>query len=649
MTNPTNELYLLSNVDLDPDYNYTLDFDNETAQHTYFENKVANVLLHTDDYSYIRADQSIKVYANIDTLNSVNYLMYKNADKWYYGFVTKKEYVSDKVTRLIFKIDPLQTFMFDYSLEESFIDREHQDRWKLNGANIDPLLNREAENLEKGKEYYRDNERQTILDNVPDNFSLGKNQDKSFQMYWLTIVAKESIGKKSWSTAGGLITGDQPSETRTTSVKGMYNNVFTYVAPLPIFMGNWLNMPVVRAVSKTGITASDKIVSCLTSKQVLDMTQDPKIISINISRYCPFGYGCDKDTEAGSVYTATRYKLYPLPAPEGTGVSDINLSCYEWNSSNNKGYGAIFFINNPNGRSYPVFNTGLNLKSKLASAINKDNLKDIALETKLLMSDYSYYELELGAEKIKINYEDLDANELKLEYANSYSVKNGRALIPLNYKKVERCLTDMLTYDSTINEMPLRTDAWLTYLSQNKSSMMSGFITSTLQTTASIGLGLATGGTGFAVAGAQALSFAGNIANSMAQINDLKNRPDEVNKTALDLVLDYVTRDLYITINRYDIHSNFKNKIFNYFYHYGYKCNDFKKPNVRSRYYFNYIKTIGANIKSNIDADYKAEIATIFDKGITIWHYRDATTFKGVNNFEYENAEITLIGGTNGN
>ena len=36
MTNPTNELYLLSNVDLDPDYNYTLDFDNETAQHAYF-------------------------------------------------------------------------------------------------------------------------------------------------------------------------------------------------------------------------------------------------------------------------------------------------------------------------------------------------------------------------------------------------------------------------------------------------------------------------------------------------------------------------------------------------------------------------------------------------------------------------------------
>ena len=42
-------------------------------------------------------------------------------------------------------------------------------------------------------------------------------------------------------------------------------------------------------------------------------------------------------------------------------------------------------------------------------------------------------------------------------------------------------------------------------------------------------------------------------------------------------------------------------KLYNYFYHYGYKANIFKSPNIRSRYYFNYIKTIGVNIKSNID------------------------------------------------
>ena len=163
------------------------------------------------------------------------------------------------------------------------------------------------------------------------------------------------------------------------------------------------------------------------------------------------------------------------------------------------------------------------------------------------------------------------------------------------------------------------------------------------KTGAGIGIGLATGGIGLAVAGTQVLNYAGGIANSIAQINDIKNKPDEVKKTALDLVLDYTTKDLYLTLNNYDIRPQFKSKVFNYFYHYGYKCNDFKKPNTRSRYYFNYIKTIGANIKTNIDADFRSEIENAYNNGLTIWHYRSAGTFKGINNYNYENVEINLM------
>ena len=77
--------------------------------------------------------------------------------------------------------------------------------------------------------------------------------------------------------------------------------------------------------------------------------------------------------------------------------------------------------------------------------------------------------------------------------------------------------------------------------------------------------------------------------------------------------------------------------------HYGYKCNNFKKPNTRSRYYFNYIKTIDANIKSNINRDYITELENLFNNGVTIWHYRDATTFKGMRNYDYENVEMALL------
>ena len=81
--------------------------------------------------------------------------------------------------------------------------------------------------------------------------------------------------------------------------------------------------------------------------------------------------------------------------------------------------------------------------------------------------------------------------------------------------------------------------------------------------------------------------------------------------------------------------------------HYGYACNDFKKPNLRSRYYYNYIKTIEANIKTNIDSDYRDRIQNIFDNGVCIWHYRTPNTFKGVNNYNYENVEMSIIGANN--
>ena len=634
------QLYLLSNVEIDADNEFTIDFDNATAQQTYFQSKISDVLDTTGDFSYIRKDADVKVEKSLEDLLSVNYLMFKNDSKWWYARITNKEYISPTTTRIYFEIDAFQTFMFDFEIQESFIDREHQDRYVKGKTALLPQYNRETENIEKGTDFLKSN-KVKISDNIPDDFTvaLGVHADRTFQLFWVTIVCKESIGKKSWSTAGGLISGSQPSETKTTSVKGMPTNVFTYVAPLCLLLGSWLNAPVFRC---TSTATSTNVVPTLTLSQLKDMTEDPKVISINIGRYCPFEYGCIKDKESGEVYDPTRYKLYPLPAPEGNLTSDINLSCYEWNNSEQTGSGAIFFINNPNQRSQPILSTPHDLSLPL-DAISISNLKNIEYEPKLNTPDYSYYQIEMGSQKIKLNKDDFQVDSLQLELNNSYSVKNGRSIIPLNYKGQERCTSDALSYDSITNEVPLRTDAWMTYLSENKSSMVSGFVTNALQSIISGGIGVATGGIGFAVAGTQALGFFSDIANNIAQINDLKNKPDEVKQTTMDVVLDYSMKDLYINLSTFELRPQFKNRAFNYFYHYGYKVNDFKKPNYRSRYYFNYLKTIGVNIKSNIDSIYVNELKSMFNNGVTIWHYRDSTTWKGTNNYDYENAEMNLI------
>lgn len=197
--------------------------------------------------------------------------------------------------------------------------------------------------------------------------------------------------------------------------------------------------------------------------------------------------------------------------------------------------------------------------------------------------------------------------------------------------------------DNTIVDLPLMSDAYLEYIAQNKASATSGMAVAGTQFLGNLAIGGLTGGLGIAVAGSQALNFAGQVANEMLKREDLKQTPDTIKNAGNNGLFTLTSNYEGLNVNIYSITEEYRNKIYNFFFHYGYKANEFKKPNIRSRYYFNYIKVIGANLKTNIDSEYKNELATIFNNGITIWHYRNASTFKGVNNYDYENVEMSLI------
>ena len=148
---PSSEIWLLEVPELEPSYNNTYDFDVPKSQERFFKSKVKSpqgtyVL---ERYTYLRKESAIKVNLHIDDLHTVNYLMYKNKfNKWYYAFILDKIYINEKTTQIIIATDLLQTYMFDYTLEESYVDRCHVDRWKRDGKPTDEFEN---ENLEYGE------------------------------------------------------------------------------------------------------------------------------------------------------------------------------------------------------------------------------------------------------------------------------------------------------------------------------------------------------------------------------------------------------------------------------------------------------------------------------------------------------------------
>lgn len=124
MSNMLTEVRLLA-VPLENDYKHTLYFADPISQAEYFQNRTRKKV---ENASYQRKEKMIRFPAHIDSLMGCNYVMYRNegtSTKYYYAFITKMEYKNDEMTEIYIESDVIQTWLFDYVVKPSFIEREH--------------------------------------------------------------------------------------------------------------------------------------------------------------------------------------------------------------------------------------------------------------------------------------------------------------------------------------------------------------------------------------------------------------------------------------------------------------------------------------------------------------------------------------------
>ena len=107
----------------DNSYDYVKMFATKQEQNNYF-NSLPNIRV--DETNYIKVENSFNVNYEYDYLESegVNYVIFNNGYKDIFAFVIKKEYVRKEVTRIIYEVDVIQTFMFDFSVGNSFVERK---------------------------------------------------------------------------------------------------------------------------------------------------------------------------------------------------------------------------------------------------------------------------------------------------------------------------------------------------------------------------------------------------------------------------------------------------------------------------------------------------------------------------------------------
>lgn len=155
---PNSIIHLIKGVKIDANYTNTIYFSTQAEQQQYFSSKVDSTL---DEQSYVRKTRGvIRVNMPISSVYGVSYLMYRNSsfeNKWFYAFVTDYEYVNNETTEIYFRLDVIQTYLFDVTPLQCMVDRMHSVFTDIAGDNLIP------ENLDTGEYNYTEHSQDNDL------------------------------------------------------------------------------------------------------------------------------------------------------------------------------------------------------------------------------------------------------------------------------------------------------------------------------------------------------------------------------------------------------------------------------------------------------------------------------------------------------
>lgn len=553
---PQTDVYLLKCPLEISDINQ-LTFANATAQFNYFNSLPK---LSVDNFTYQRKDGTIRFGANFDSLVSYNYAMYRNdaySNKWFYAYIDGMEYLNDNVTAISIKTDVWQTWQFDLEFKSVLIDREHTNNDTV-GANTLP------EGLELGE---------FVVNGDTQNFG--------------------SINNNNFVTVVDVTMVENPGENQTLSY-----SFDTAPAPVPTFT------PPVNGIPSGTIHL---LLGYDQYNHRVNTYYDPSVVTTVYNN-------------AG--LSDAIVNMYILPAPM------IDTS-YIYGGLN------ISSTYTPPGGS-PVTKTAPNL-AIFAGTFGATDLgsstftKPTTLDgytpknSKLKTFPFIYFNISNNAgSSFQYRYEDFSST-VNFKMEGAFCASGSIKAIPQNYKNIS---SSENAYDYSVNgaKLPIlswSSDSYTNWLTQNSVN-----ITMNRESTVRKAIGEGIGSSfsfgllpGLALGGASLVG--GTLANAREELRAKSNAnlvADQVhgNINAGDIVwAKYRSQFTYLPMS---IKAEYARCIDEYFSTYGYKCNRVKVPNITGRRNWNYVKTVGCYIEADIPQDDLAEIKSMFDKGITLWH-----------------------------
>ena len=600
---PDTIIKILKNVPLDPTYDHTIYWDVEhpeqgkQAQATYFSSKAKYTF---DNQTYQRLQRGwMYIGRKADDLYDCNYIMFQNhayGNKWFYAFLKGVEYENDHTSRVEFQIDVMQTWMFDYQLDQCFVEREHS-------ATDGLFENIVTEDINIGNEY---------ISNQVVHFDMNDMN--------LCILANRKLAGIEQTPPSKII-------NRIMMPLRIYDDIAVKEENISL-IDTTLNY-----FNENDIICIYQYPSVFYTHEFPEMTVDSIIITgADWCRANVIGVAIEENELVGyQIYFGTDTDhIFTVTGNTAT-VSTINTIDIQFTPSVPFEAGGI-----PSGTiihkvqdSYPI---KVKYKSiQMNTTINGYTPKNKKLYSypfsKLIVSNNSGQTAEYKWEYLSVLQEQ---GVLKSIFAFRGAIVSTPSVLcyPTEYRGVPNDYDSGIAY-SNFPQCCWSGDVFKAWWAQNKAS----FVTSTLTSV----LSSATGGV---MAGVKANHFTGNqnvqfgatmgavsaglgiastIANSVAKIEDIKNTPSQTHGQAQTDSLNPALGRVRFTFYVSTINAQYARIVDDYFERYGYATKRNKIPNRNVRPHWTFTKTIGCTLTGSIPADDATAICEIYNNGITFW------------------------------
>lgn len=551
-------------IPIEIDNKNQLTFSSVSDQTSYFLGISDHIEI--NDSQYQRKDGILYFPENIDSIINYNYCMYQNenySNKWFYAFITNMEYENDGTTRIYLETDVFQTWQFDLTWKQSFIEREH-----VSVANDLIGANRLPEDFETGE------------------YVVNKSYNVSELSAYYVIAY---VGNKIKRTGGDISVGQNGYK-----YNGLYSSVTFIVcndtgfATMMGYMAeedNSNNILTIFTIPKVAYSPPDT--SSFYTDGYFILTQNyyntPTYINSNLLDALTTSFKFEGLNALG--YTPKNRKLLQYPYVYlGLNPPMGDKRVYRYEDFNN--FQPDFTLCseiNPNP-SVMVIPNGYRQKQ---NTINAGNTEDMAA-----LNGYP-----------TISY--------KTDVYNTWLAQNG-SIINLSMQQ-ENLNYQQQKINAITGQAANSINAGIGTTSNIASGNLGGSIGSYLSGLSSS----LTGGANLAIA---QKNHELNVKMQMAQIEKQKLLPDNATLTssnATTLGYGYVNHNIF---TQYCIREEYARRIDKFFDMYGYLTNMVKLPNLSTRSNWNYVKTIGANIVADIPQIDLQKIKDIFDNGVTLWH-----------------------------